>query len=370
MVGRCLATNDHHDPYRILGVPREATQEEIRRRYRELCLQYHPDKNGHLDHKERHECESRFKGVQHANSQIGDAEARKEYDYRSQFATAPSFGDIRPESFFNNNSFMNGFTPRPNPFFFSYANANPSFAGGNPFVRSPFGAPAAATDMKSVFVQKVKVPLADLYAGRRHYEFVLDANPLRSCVAAFRGGLAYMLLYQSLLYALPMLRLSRLLSAIVGVSIFQFQVPSPFKRVYYATLLPGYKGGTKLTYRQVQRNMDVVFVLQEQRHELYYRQGNNLHYKAYMTPKEARQGHFIVVEPLDSSSMIPLELEMNHPKRPWRNGQEVVIENEGWPIRDGSGKKGNLIVHVCVRKGRKKQPLPKRGHYPPRRLSI
>jgi molecular chaperone DnaJ len=63
------------DPYKILGVDRKASQEEIKKAHRKLVRQYHPDHNPG-DAK----AEERFKEVQAAYDLVGDPEKRKQYD--------------------------------------------------------------------------------------------------------------------------------------------------------------------------------------------------------------------------------------------------------------------------------------------------
>ncbi len=60
------------DPYKVLGVSANATDEEIKRAYRLKSKQWHPDQN--LDNQEY--AEARFKEVQEAYRQIVDARAR------------------------------------------------------------------------------------------------------------------------------------------------------------------------------------------------------------------------------------------------------------------------------------------------------
>ena len=58
------------DPYSVLGVDRNATDEEIKKAYRRLSRKYHPDANINNPHKD--EAEAKFKEVQQAYQQIMD----------------------------------------------------------------------------------------------------------------------------------------------------------------------------------------------------------------------------------------------------------------------------------------------------------
>jgi len=65
------------DPYKVLGVPRDAPDEEIRRTYRKLAKELHPDVNPG----NRGAAEERFKKVSAAYDIIGDPVKRRQYDH-------------------------------------------------------------------------------------------------------------------------------------------------------------------------------------------------------------------------------------------------------------------------------------------------
>lgn len=63
------------DPYKVLGVDRKASEEEIRKAYRALAKKYHPDLNV-----EDKSAEERFKEIAAAYDILGDADKRRRYD--------------------------------------------------------------------------------------------------------------------------------------------------------------------------------------------------------------------------------------------------------------------------------------------------
>ncbi len=129
------------DYYQILGISKSATEVEIKKAYRKLALQYHPDRN-----KGDKVAEDKFKEVTKAYEVLSDQQKRQTYDQfgEAAFEQGSAGGAGGPFGGFG------GFGGQQGPFTYTYSNSSSDFGGfsdpfeifeqffggGNPFGRS------------------------------------------------------------------------------------------------------------------------------------------------------------------------------------------------------------------------------------------
>lgn len=109
------------DYYKILGVSKNATPEEIKAAYRKKAIKYHPDKNPGDKN-----AEEMFKNISLAYETLSDKEKRFNYDNGSFRSSSSGFKSRNPGQGMNMEDFLRSAFAGDNPF------------GGNPFGGDPF----------------------------------------------------------------------------------------------------------------------------------------------------------------------------------------------------------------------------------------
>jgi curved DNA-binding protein len=154
---------DFKDYYKILGVDKTASADEIKKAYRKLALKYHPDKNPN-----NKTAEDKFKELNEANEVLSDPEKKKKYDelgenwnqYRQQG---------RPEDNFDWSKWSTGNQSHTGSFY-----GEDSFGGQSDFssfFESMFGGGSAGSRRSSAKMKgqdyraEIEIALEDAYHG-------------------------------------------------------------------------------------------------------------------------------------------------------------------------------------------------------------
>ncbi len=156
------------DYYKILGVNKSASKEEIKKAYRKLALKYHPDKN-----KGDKTAEARFKEISEAYAVLGDPEKKKNYDmfgaegFQNRFSQEDIFKGFDIGSILRDFGFGGAGGRGSSPFgqFFNGAGRGGNFhhqGGGSPFGSFSGGNPRSQNMKGADLVYELVMPLEEV----------------------------------------------------------------------------------------------------------------------------------------------------------------------------------------------------------------
>ncbi len=296
---------DYKDYYAILGVPKTATQAEIKKAYRKLARQLHPDTNKDPD------AEKRFKEANEAQAVLTDPEKRKQYDelgenwqayqqagYGSGGATdwagfggAP--GGTRWQYRTTSADEMGGFSDFFRQFFSSGS------AGGSPFGGAGGGSPFEYVDLSDLAGGGTRTRTRAIPSAQANAEVTL---------AEVATGAERM----------------------VNVNGRRLHVKIP----------PGVSDGSKVKLSGAVDGGDLVLNVRVKHDPRFERRGTDLHVELPLTLAEALLGAEVPV-PTPTGS-VKLRIRPNT-----QNGQEIRVKGRGLPKR-GSPQKGDLVVTARV----------------------
>ncbi len=279
----------YKDYYSTLGVPKTATQKEIRSAFRKLAAKHHPDRNP-----DDSEAEERFKEINEAYTVLSDEEKRKFYDQygstdgRPPFAPgAGGFGGagVNPENLGDFSDFFQtlfgGGGVRFGEGRFSEGRGRTVFTGG----ADPFGG----------------------FAQRQPLQQDVEATLTVGLEEAYRGS-----------------------SPTIEVEGRRIEV----------TLPKGARDGSKLRLRgQAPGGGDLYLTIKLEEHPRFHLEGDNVRVTVDVPDYRAVLGGPVRVPTLDG------EVEMTLPKNSG-SGRVLRLRGQGWPKRDGT--RGDELAEVRV----------------------
>ena len=290
---------EYKDYYKILGVEKDATQEEIKKAYRKLAMKYHPDRNpGDKSSEEK------FKEITEANEVLSDSEKRKKYDQlgsnwkQYQYAGANGANDIFSQ--FNRGGGSGGYHFEGN-----LGDLFGNIGGFSDFFESFFGSRTRQRTASNPFTQAQASKGTDL-----------EANLNLTLEEAFNGAQK------------------------------QFSVN---KKTIKVNIEPGTHEGKKLRLRNMGApgnrggaNGDLYLTIHIIDHPFYEVKGDDLYYNLDVELYTAVLGGNVQIHTLDNKKInivIPKETD---------NGKLLKLKKMGMPRNGNQSDRGDLYVRILL----------------------
>lgn len=328
------------DYYKILGIAKGASDEEIKKAYRKLALRYHPDKNRSAG------AEEKFKEIAEAYEVLSDVKKREVYDKFGEEglkggasaggggggATYTFHGD--PRATFA--QFFGSATPFHNLFEFA-GNRGFGFHNDNMDIdMDPFGlgmGPPRPPGQGGAF-RSHSFNFASPNTGRA-------ASKDRAQDPAIEHDL-YISLEEILRGCTKKMKICRRAIQPDGNT-------KKEDKLLTINVKPGWKAGTKITFQKEgdqsprREPADIVFIIRDKPHPLFRREGSDIRYTCKLSLKEALCGAILEVPTL-TGEKIPLNLrdivKPNTVKR---------FQGHGLPFPKEPSRKGDLLVSFDIK---------------------
>lgn len=324
---------EYKDYYKILGVSKEATKEEIKKQYRKLARKYHPDTNSG-DSRAAH----KFSEINEAHEVLSDPEKRKKYDaLGSDWQRYQATGS---ESDFDWSKYTGGFgggrqSGGGRTYQYTGGDWNDVFGGEggfSDFFKNIFGGFGQGFDSTFDFGSGGRG--GEGGAGSRGADpFGFGAGDVQS---GRQGSIQ-----------------GRDLAAELSVSIQDAysgctKVIGLDGRNFRINLKPGFRDGQTIRLKgkgaqgpQGGKAGDLYITLRVEHHPHYRREGDDLHMDVDVSLFTALLGGELDVKSLGGTFKLKIPAET-------KNGTVFRLKGRGFPVYEGGGKKGDLLVKAEI----------------------
>ncbi|MBE9600231.1 DnaJ C-terminal domain-containing protein [Pedobacter sp. MC2016-24] len=280
------------DYYKILGIEKTATQDEIKKAYRKLARKYHPDLNPNDK-----EANRQFQQINEANEALSDPEKRKKYDaYGEHWKNADQFEQAKQ-------SRSRQSAGQSNPYGGTGSYSSEDFGGGDfsDFFESMFGGMGGGRSGRTGarfkgqdYQAELKLDLMDAYETHKRTLTVNGKNIRITIPAGIANGQVIKLSGQG---------------------------------------APGQNGGP---------NGDLYITFNIADHQLFKRLNNDLYLNQQIDLYTAVLGGETMVDTLDGKVKLKVAAGT-------QNGTKVRLKNKGFPLYKKENEFGNLYVTYTVK---------------------
>lgn len=323
-------TIQYKDYYKLLGVARAATKDQIKKAYRDLAKKYHPDRNPGDE-----KAETRFKEITEAYEVLGDEARRKQYDLLGpgwkegqDFRPPPGWEDMagaggaggggRTFRFSTGGGGGSGFSN-----FFDFLK---DFAEGSGHTRTGggvrmedilgaagagYGRPGAGFGATSPFEEPFGAAGSTAPPAENEISITLEE--------AFAGA------SRNVVVAIP--------ETSGGRTVLQ-------RREYRVKVPAGIRDGQKIRLKTGGPAGDIQIRVRVEPHSHYSLEGADLNCEVRISPWEAALGGRITVQTLDGPAEVNLPAGIS-------SGKKLRIKGRGFPTREGDAR-GDLMLRVMI----------------------
>lgn len=163
-----MATTER-DYYQVLGIPRTASADDIKKAYRRLARQYHPDMHSGA---KKAEMEKKFKELNEAHEVLSDADKRKKYDqYGAQWEQAEAYERARRAAEAQGGGQAHTFSSE------SFSDIFENLFGGRGRAGSPRGFASQGEDLET----EAELSLREVLTGVTKRVTLMEPTPCLTC---------------------------------------------------------------------------------------------------------------------------------------------------------------------------------------------
>jgi len=327
------------DYYKILGIAKGASDDEIKKAYRKMALKYHPDKNKSPG------AEDKFKEVAEAYEVLSDKQKREIFD---KYGEEGLKGGIPGGSSGPGGNFTYTFSGDPRATFESFFGTSSPFdgifesMGGDPFGMGMGGMGGPRSNMNRMhFSSDMGEPMemdtdgfhgfgGPSSRGKKRQDPPVYHDLKVSLEDIFTGCTKKMKITKKVLNADGR-------STRTEDKVLEIQVK------------PGWKEGTKITFpkegdqRANTQAADIVFTIKDKPHPVFKRDGSNLLFTANVTLREALTGTTIQIPTLEGRTV---RLPIHGVIKP---STKQRISGEGLPFPKQPTRRGDIIVSFDIK---------------------